>query len=92
VRGTDVLYDVKAQTLTALGRTAPLKLDGHRLTLRLLVDRTSLEVFGNGGEVSMSSCFLPPLDDKTLAVHADGGSAKIVSLTVQPLHSAWPRP
>lgn len=91
VRGTDVLYDVKAQTLTALGRTAPLKLDGHRLTLRLLVDRTSLELFGNGGQVSMSGCFLPPPDDHSLGVHADGGPARIVSLTVHPLHSAWLR-
>ena len=89
VRGTDVLYDVKAQTLTALGRTAPLKLDGNRLTLRLLIDRTSLEVFGNGGQVSMATCFLPPPDDKMLAVHADGGSARIVALTVHPLRSAW---
>ena len=90
VRGTGVHYDVKAQTLTALGRTAPPKLGGHRLTLRLLVDRTSLEVFGNGGKVSLSSCFLPPLDDHSLAVYAEGGSGKIVSLTVHPLRSAWP--
>ena len=90
VRGTEVRYDVKEQTLTALGRTAPLKLDGHRLALRLLVDRTSLEVFGGGGQVSMTSCFLPSLDDHSLAVSADGGSAKIVSLTVHSLHSSWP--
>ncbi len=88
VRGAEVLYDVKAQALTALGRTAPLKLDGQRLTLRLLVDRTSLEVFG-GGQVSLTGCFLPPPDDKALVVCAESGSAKIVSLTVHPLRSAW---
>ena len=93
VRGTEIRYDVKEQTLTALGRTAPLKLsDGHRLALRLLVDRTSLEVFGNGGQVSMTSCFLPSPDDHSLAVYADGGLARIVSLTVHPLSSAWPHP
>jgi len=91
VRGEDIRYNVKDQTLTALGRTAPLKLDGHRLALRLLVDRTSLEVFGNGGQISMTSCFLPPASDQTLAVYADGGPARIVSLAVHPLRSAWPR-
>jgi len=91
VRGEDVRYNVKDQTLTALGHTAPLKLDGHRLALRLLIDRTSLEVFDNGGLVSMTSCFLPPAGDQTLAVYADGGTAKTVSLTVHPLRSAWPR-
>lgn len=92
VRGTDVRYDVRAQTLTALGRTAPLKLEGLRLVLRLLVDRTSLEVFGEGGQTSLTSCFLPPPDDKTLAVTVGGGTAQIVSLVVHPLRSAWPRP
>ena len=92
VRGEDVRYDVTAQTLTMLGRTAPLKRDGDRLTLRLLVDRTSLEAFGGGGQISMTSCFLPPADDQTLSLFADGGTAKIVSLTAHALHSAWPRP
>ena len=91
VRGADVRYDVKDQTLTALGRSAPMKLDGGRLALRLLVDRTSLEVFGNEGQISMTSCFLPAADDHALGIYADGGSAKIVSLTVHPLRSAWPR-
>ncbi len=92
VRGEDVRYDVSAQTLAMLGRTAPLKLDGHRLTLRLLVDRPSLEVFGNDGQVSVTSCFLPPPDDHSLALMADGGTAKIISLTLHPMRSAWPRP
>jgi len=92
VRGADVRYDVKDQAVTALGRTAPLRLDGLRLVLRLLVDRTSLEVFGEDGQISLTSCFLPSPDDKTLAVSADGGPAKIVSLSVHPLHSAWLRP
>ena len=39
VRGAEVRYDVRAQTVTALGRTAPLKLKDGRLILRLLVDR-----------------------------------------------------
>ena len=89
VRGAEVRYDVKAQTLTALGRTAPLKLNDGRVTLRLLVDRTSLEVFGGDGRVSLTGCFLPAADDHSLSVAADGGSAKIVSLRVHPLRSAW---
>jgi len=92
VRGEDVRCNVNDKTLTMLGQTAPLKLDGARLALRLLVDRTSLEVFADGGQISMTGCFLPFLDGSTLAVFAEGGSAKIVSLTVHPLRSAWPRP
>ena len=39
--------------------SAQLGLRGGRFKLRILLDRTSVEVFGNGGEVLIPSCFLP---------------------------------
>ncbi len=89
VRGENIRYDPKAQTVACLGRTAPLKLQNNRVILRALVDRTSLEVFGNQGQASLTSCFLPRPKDKSLAVYAEGGNARLVSLSVHPLHSAW---
>ena len=88
VRGAEVRYDAAAQTLTSLGRTAPLKPRNSRVKLRLLADRTSLEVFGNDGQISLTSCFLPAPNEKGLAVFAEGGAAKLVSLTAFPLRSA----
>ena len=89
VRGEPVTYSVKNQNLTALG-VAPLPVaDGH-LSLRLLVDRTSLETFAQGGRVSLSSCFLPETDGLTL--FARGGTALVKSLVVYELKSAWPTP
>ena len=35
--------------------TAPLKLTGDKLSLRVLVDRGSVEVFASGGAVAVSS-------------------------------------
>ena len=92
VRGEDIRYDAKAQTVTALGKTAPLKPDGNRVTLRVLADRASLEVFGNGGDVSLTSCFLPRQKEQGIDVYAEGGTAKLVSLTAHALHSAWHNP
>ncbi len=77
-------------TLSALGATAPLPLDHGRIRLRVLVDRTSLEVYGNDGAVSMTSA-LPPSPDNSLALTAAGGDAKVVSLTVSRVRSVWPR-
>ena len=86
VRGEPVTYAVKDQKLTALG-TAPLPIvDGH-LSLRLLVDRTSIETFADGGRVSLTSCFLPRADG--LSVFAHGGTARVRSLVVTELRSAW---
>lgn len=91
VRGENIRYDVNGRTVTSLGRTAPLKPQNHHVVLRVLADRTSLEVFGNQGQASLTSCFLPRQKDTSLSVYAEGGNAKLVSLSIHPLRSAWKR-
>lgn len=91
VRGHQVTYDVKQARLVALEHAAPLPTEQGRIRLRILVDRTSLEVFGNKGLLSMNSCFLPAPDNQRLAVQCVGGPAKIVTLRVYRLSSAWNR-
>jgi sucrose-6-phosphate hydrolase SacC (GH32 family) len=56
--------------------------------LRILVDRTSLEVFAQDGKVSMSSCFVPKPREQNLECFARGGTARIIALDVRPLRSA----
>jgi len=89
VRGEKVQYKVADNQLSCLGRSATLKPIGDKIRLQILVDRTSIEVFGNDGRISLSSCFLPNLDNKNLGVYADGGDAKIASMDIFELRSAW---
>ncbi len=89
VRGEEVAYHVGDRKLHSLGREAPLEPEGGRVRIRVLADRTSLEVFGNGGRVSLTSCFLPSPDHRSLELFAQGGPARVVSLKVRPLRSAW---
>ena len=60
-----------------------------RLDLRLLVDRTSLELFANGGEVSASFCYLPGPRDCALEFYAEGGTVRFDELIIWELKSAW---
>ena len=71
------------------GIAAAVTLDNGHLRLEVLVDRTSIETFANGGRVSMSSTFLPSSGGAPLALYASGGVAKIVSMQVFALDSAW---
>ncbi len=91
IRSEPVHYSVPEKTLTCLGRTAPCELSGGRLRLQILVDRTSLEVFGNDGKASMTSCFLPDPANRSLSLQAVGGTARVVTLKVFELRSAWQR-
>ncbi len=90
VRGEAITYSVKDKKLRCLGKEAPLEPENGRIKIRVLVDRTTLEVFGNEGRVSLTSCFLPRARDKGLEVFAHGGTTQIVSLTAHKLRSAWP--
>jgi fructan beta-fructosidase len=91
IRGVPIQYNVKEQTLSCMDSTAPVKLTDGRLTLRVLVDRTSIEIFAAEGRVNMAYCFLPTADNKTLAVYTKGGQANVRALDVWQLKSTWPQ-
>ena len=78
-----------ANTISCLGKTAPLSPINGVVKLRILADRTSLEVFGNDGVISMTSCFLPKNPETGLELYSKGGSIRIRSLKVRKLRSAW---
>lgn len=86
--GATISYDVKEKRLTSAGATVTLEPRDGRIALRILVDRTSIETFGNDGEVSLTSCILPK-DDHALHLVARGGDARIPSMEVHVLKSAW---
>jgi len=89
VRSEKIQYDVAEKQLSCLGRLAHLEPLENKIQLQILVDRTSIEVFGNEGRVSMSSCFLPDLENTSLGIYASGGEATVASLNVYDLCSAW---
>jgi fructan beta-fructosidase len=90
VRGVPVVYDVKKGAVSCRGHAAPVKSqkDGT-VHLRILVDRGSVEVFANGGQVALSAGVLVPVENRSLRLSVRGGEAKVGALTVHVLKSAW---
>jgi fructan beta-fructosidase len=89
LRGVPVTYDVLKQELSCQDRKAQLKPEGGRIRLRLMVDRTSIDIFGNDGRLYMPMGVMVPAGNTSLQVSAQGGSAQINSLEVFELRSAW---
>ena len=91
VRGTPIQYHVKEKRQSrCLGTSAPLAPVDGCLSLRVLVDRSSIEIFTADGRVNMAYCFLPPPDNRNLAVTAQNGNAAVRTLDVWQLKSIWP--
>jgi sucrose-6-phosphate hydrolase SacC (GH32 family) len=91
LRGVRLAYDVKEQTLRCKRRKVKLAPADGRIKLHILVDRTSIEVFGNDGRVSMFVCSPLDVDNKSVKIFAYGGEAKIRSLNLWELRSIWPK-
>ncbi|MCP4676198.1 MAG: hypothetical protein GY854_11960, partial [Deltaproteobacteria bacterium] len=56
---------------------------------RMLLDRTSIEVFGNDGRVYIPLCILPRDDNRALSASCGNGEVKASFLRVHELKSAW---
>jgi fructan beta-fructosidase len=91
VRGAPVVYDVKKQEVRVGGHKVPLKPEGGKVRLRLLLDRGSLEVFGNDGRVALSTGVQVPAEYRAVEFFSRGGSTRVHSLEVFELRSAWKR-
>jgi len=90
VRGTEVAYDAAAGTLTCLDKSASLSPVDGAIRLELLIDRTSIEIFANDGEVYMPMGVIPRATNKSTRILAEGGPVKIESLEIHHVRSAWP--
>ena len=67
---------------------APLAPENGRIQLRILVDRTTIEVFGNNGKIVITSCFMPEEENKSYSFTSNG-EIKVVHAEAHSLRSAW---
>ncbi|MBI3867276.1 MAG: GH32 C-terminal domain-containing protein [Verrucomicrobia bacterium] len=91
LRGVEVSYDrQKAELRTGPGRASvPLK-DG-KLALRILCDRTSLEVYADGGLVFMPARAAKPGVVTGYSLFSVGGEARLIGGEARQLRSIWTR-
>ncbi|MGG3622294.1 glycoside hydrolase family 32 protein [Bacillus gobiensis] len=68
---------------------APLEpVDGH-VKMRILVDRSSVELFGNDGQVSITDQIFPKGSSDGIELFSSDGDVTLESLHVYPLNRIW---
>ncbi|WP_123041811.1 GH32 C-terminal domain-containing protein [Cohnella candidum] len=60
-----------------------------RVKMRIYVDESSVETFGNDGKAVISDMIFPDSARDGMSFYAVGGNVKIVSLHVYPLSNTW---
>lgn len=89
IRGEKFIYSVRDQQLIFNGGKAKITIADQKIRLKFIIDRSSIEVFANQGEVSISKIFYPDPADMKLSLSASGGSIKINNLELYRLQSIW---
>lgn len=67
---------------------APLQPENGKIKLRILLDHNTVEIFGNDGEVVISSCFMPEDGPYTYAIRSEG-SLGMKKADIHSLKSIW---
>ena len=89
IRGTEITYHAATKTLTCLDKSAPLAPIDGRVVLQILVDRGSLEIFGNSGSITMTVGVVHDKNDRSLSLTSKNGSLVVPSVKVFTLKSIW---
>lgn len=89
LRGIKVAYNAETRTLSCGKVKTPLKPEKGAVHLRILLDRTSIEVFGNNGRVYIPLCIVPEDANRSLSASCGQGEANARFLRACELKSAW---
>lgn len=98
IRGAKIHYNSLKGVISMEGPTvdnkladlgeAPLKIKDGKVEIRILVDRTSIELFGNDGEAVITSNFMPEEQNKNYSF-TSVNDLTVVNAVVHSLKSAW---
>ena len=80
-----IVYDADKRTLN----NAPLDPVGGQVKLRVLLDRPSLEIFGNGGTVWLAQRRIDSGKTANISLKAEGGAQTQAELNAYEMRSIW---
>ena len=89
IHGIPVTYHSINQTLTCQEHTAALKPRKGRIELQILIDKASIEIFGNDGVMYMPMGMILPDDNKSLELFVKNGEIHLNTLNVFELKPIW---
>ena len=97
---TIVKYDVQSQQLVldksnsgqaynGVPVMEMIPMEGNKVKLRILVDTTVIDAFGNDGEAVIMTCYFPDPESNGMEFFTNGGNVTVDSLNIYSMNSAW---
>jgi len=89
LHGAEIIYDTKNQLISLAGKAIPLPLRDGGQVLTIYLDRTTIEIFADGGLVYAAKPFVAVPANVNVSLRVADGSAQIDELELYPLSSIW---
>ncbi|WP_127580345.1 glycoside hydrolase family 32 protein [Paenibacillus koleovorans] len=89
VNGIQIVYKLLEKRLICQDVSASFEHKEGKVSFRVLVDRTAITIFGNGGELYMPVGIMPNQNTRSVDVFVRGGSARLVSMAISEMNSCW---
>ena len=89
LRGVKISYDALKEEISINDIKTQLKLENGQIKLQIFVDRTSIEVYGNGGMIYLPLINMMPQNNHSYGIIAVQGNSEVKSLKVHELKSIW---
>jgi sucrose-6-phosphate hydrolase SacC (GH32 family) len=87
--GIEISYNVKRGVLTVLSSTVPIVPVNNKILIEILIDRSSIEIFANGGQTVISNCITPTKGAEDVVLYTNGGELGIDKLDIYEMKTIW---
>jgi len=87
--GIDINYDIKGKKINCFNREVTLSPEDGKIKLEILLDRTSVEVFFNDGEIVITKGMVPDSESNGLYLYNTGGELFIDNLQINSIRSVY---
>lgn len=87
--GSEILYNVQNEIMYIFGTTVPLKLIDNKMSIEILIDRSSIEIFANGGQVTVTNNFNPVEGADGYILYTNGGELMIKQMDIYAINTVW---
>ncbi|MFC0772391.1 glycoside hydrolase family 32 protein [Terrimonas alba] len=89
IRGEKIIYNSSLQELSFMGAKEKITPANNQVKLRFIVDRNSIEIYANEGEVTFTRLFYPDASNMNLGLSASEGECQVLNLELYRLESIW---
>jgi fructan beta-fructosidase len=87
--GTDINYNVEKSEMSLEGSRITAKPENNKIEFEMLIDRSSVELFINGGKYVASTTIDPEPKSLRYMLYTIGGEIQVDHLEIHELKSAW---